>query len=143
MRMVDWSKIDLEEVKEKQAKRRREIEEEEEKKRVDEEWRRIEKIRVEETRVRKEKKRREEEESNRREKMLCMQNIWVYYYKTSVWTDFGQGQGQNIYRQQYYYQSTMKKGHVTWKSHEMISQAQSGLEELIGLEGSTRLEEPR
>jgi len=89
MSMVDWSKIDLEEVKEKWAKRRREIEEEEEKKRVNKEWRRIEKMRVEETRVRKEKKRREEEESNRREMMLCMWNIWVYCYKTSVWTDFG------------------------------------------------------
>ena len=143
MRMVDWSKTDLEEVKEKWAKRRREIEEEEEKKRVDEEQRRIEKMRVEETRVRKEKKRREEEESNRREMMLCMWNIWVYCYKTSVWTDFGQDQGQDRYRQWYYYQSTIEKGHVTWKSHEMMSQAQSGLERLIGLEESTRLEELR
>ena len=37
MSMIDWSKIDLEEVKEKCAKRRKELEEEEEKKRVDDE----------------------------------------------------------------------------------------------------------
>jgi len=37
MSMIDWSKIDLEEVKERCAKRRKELEEEEEKKRVDDE----------------------------------------------------------------------------------------------------------
>ena len=57
--------------------------------------------------------------------VLCLQE---YCYKMSVWTDFGQGQGQDRYRQQYYYQSITEKGHVTWKSCEMISQAQNGLE---------------
>jgi len=44
--IIDWSKIDLEEVKERWAKKRKELEEEEEKKRVDNEWRRVGKMRA-------------------------------------------------------------------------------------------------
>ena len=44
--MIDWSKIDLGEVKERWAKRRREMKEEEEKKRVDEEWRKVDEMRI-------------------------------------------------------------------------------------------------
>ena len=52
-------------------------------------------------------------------------------YKTRVWTDFGQGQGQpNIYKY-YNYQSTTDKEigdrHMTWKS---CDRGQNGLEEL-------------
>ena len=54
----------------------------------------------------------------------------------SVWTDFGQGQGQPDINRQYYYQSTTEEEHMTWKlcdkswnSLEQSGKTQ-GLEEL-------------
>ena len=48
-------------------------------------------------------------------------------YKTSVWTDFRQGQGQDRNRTVVYYQSTMDGEHMTWK---LCDRVQSGLERL-------------
>jgi len=45
MSMIDWSKINVEEIKERWAKRRREMKEEEKKKRVDDKWRKVKEMR--------------------------------------------------------------------------------------------------
>ena len=61
-------------------------------------------------------------------------------YKTSMWTDFGQGQGQPDIDRQYYYQSTTDGEHVTWKSCDI---GQSSLEQsgrTQGLEGLGRVQ---
>ena len=56
-------------------------------------------------------------------------------YKTRVWTDFGQGQGQPDIYKYYNYQSTTDIGlgdkHVTWKSCDRVQN---------GLEGSGRVQ---
>ena len=69
--------------------------------------------------------------------ILNLAQIATQCYKTKVQTDFGRIRVRTEIEQQYYYQSTTGKGHMTWKSCEMMSQAQSDLEEF------TRLEEPR
>ena len=76
----------------------------------------------------------------RKQKVLEQNDIIQHghCYKTRVWTDFGQGQGQPDIYKYYNYQSTMDKEigeHVTWKS---CDRSQSGLERsrrTQGLEG--------
>ncbi len=61
--------------------------------------------------------------------ILCkiVQKQWSTCYKTKVWTGFGRVRVRTEIGQQYYYQSITGKGHVTWKSYKMMSQAQKGL----------------
>ena len=53
-------------------------------------------------------------------------DLFYYCYKTRVQTDFRvRVRTENRYRHQYYYQSTMEEGHMTWKLYEIMLQAQS------------------
>jgi len=67
MSLADWAKADVDEIRERWAKRRRELEEIEKKKAEREK-------KIDEAKKRKEEKRK----SNKREKMFCVQDIWAY-----------------------------------------------------------------
>jgi len=79
--MIDWSKIDLEEVKKRWVKRRIQLEEEAEKKRIEEEWRRVEKIKaVEEKKKEKEWKQEEiwkRKKEEKRKKVIVERRCFV------------------------------------------------------------------
>ena len=87
--MIDWSKIDLEEVKERWTKNKREIEEKKEKKRVNYKWKKVEKMRVQEERKTKKEWRKQELGKRRREenrkRAIEDRRCFVYVEYSGIW----------------------------------------------------------